>query len=87
MSATITRNDTIVFRIIRVQVTATNAIYRVAARIPGFNTAYLVKPEGDCSFPNRSAALKAAKRRAAALGLKAKILSTATVTTRKTAKR
>jgi hypothetical protein len=43
-------------------------VYRVSAAIPGFGPAYLVKPEGGNTFPNRSAAVKACKRRAATLG-------------------
>ena len=45
--------------------------YRVTARIPGFGPAILRKPEGQSTFPNRSAAMKACRRRAAALGYKA----------------
>lgn len=43
-------------------------VYRVSAAIPGFGPAYLVKPLGDNTFPNRSAAIKACRRRAATLG-------------------
>jgi hypothetical protein len=75
MSTTsVTKTDTILFRIVRIE-TRNGVFYRVTARIPGFSMAYLTKPEGGCNFPNRSAALKAAKRRAAYLGLNAKITS------------
>ena len=62
-----TRPGVIVFRISRYQ-SGQKGFYRVVARIPGFGPAYLVKPEGDCNFPNRSAAIKACKRRAITLG-------------------
>jgi len=61
------RQNVIRFRISRYQTKGTT-FYRVVANIPGFGPAYLVKPEGDCSFPNRSAAIKACKRRALTLG-------------------
>ena len=58
-----------------------NSVYRVQATIPGFGPAYLVKPEGDNNFPNRSAAIKACKRRAASLGYIAVIKDKVTKTT------
>jgi hypothetical protein len=69
------KSNTILFRINRYR-NQNDTAYRVLATIPGFSSAYLVKPEGDCSFPNRSAALKAIRRRAVTLGLNAKIIST-----------
>lgn len=69
-----TKINTILFRIVKIE-TKNGVLYRVTARIPGFSMCYLTKPEGGCYFPNRSAALKAAKRRALYLGLNAKIAS------------
>lgn len=73
------KTNTILFRISRYR-NQTGTFYRVQATIPGFGPAYLVKPEGDYNFPNRSAALKACKRRAATLGFLAKIVTPATAT-------
>lgn len=72
-SSTTTRQNVIRFRISRYQSKGTT-FYRVVATIPGFGPAYLVKPEGDCSFPNRSAAIKACRRRASTLGYEAEIV-------------
>ena len=69
-----TKANTILFRINRYR-NQTGTFYRVQATIPGFGPAYLVKPEGDYNFPNRNAALKACKRRAATLGFLPKIVS------------
>jgi hypothetical protein len=73
-TTTCTKTDTILFRIVRIQTRGT-VFYRATARIPGFGMAYVIKPEGDINFPNRSAALKACKRRAAFLGMNSKITS------------
>jgi hypothetical protein len=76
MSNTSTKSS-LTFTLIRTTV-AGQPVYRVTAVIPGFAPAYLVKPEGNCTFPNRSAAIKAAKRRAASLGYVATIRNTKT---------
>jgi hypothetical protein len=58
-----------------------NPVYRVSTVIPGFGPSYLVKPEGENTFPNRSAAIKAAKRRATTLGYGATIRCSKTAST------
>lgn len=59
-----------------------NPVYRVSAAIPGFGPAYVIKPEGDNTFPNRSAAIKACKRRAATLGYAVAIKTNTSATTK-----
>lgn len=66
-TTTRTNSNSVLFKLITATVDG-NTVYRVQATIPGFSTAYLVKPEGGNTFPNRSAAIKAAKRRAITLG-------------------
>ncbi len=70
--AAIIRNTSLTFTLIKTTVQGLPA-YRVTAIIPGFEPAYLVKPEGGSTFPNRSAAIKACRRRAATLGYGATI--------------
>ena len=76
-----TKNNTILFRISRYRA-GKNSVYRVVAYIPGFSPTYLVKPEGDNNFPNRSAALKACKRRAISLGYVPEIVTGAVTRSR-----
>lgn len=80
-----TKPNTITFRISRYRAGNKN-VYRVIAYIPGFSPTYLVKPEGDNNFPKRSAALKACKRRATALGYTPEIIASTTTSRRATAK-
>jgi hypothetical protein len=61
-------------------------VYRVTAVIPGFEPAYLVKPEGGSIFPNRSAAIKACRRRADSLGYSATIRNSNTTSETKSKK-
>lgn len=67
MSTTAKSNETVLFTINSTTVKG-NRVYRATATIPGFGPATVRKPEGDSNFPNRSAAMKACKRRAEALG-------------------
>lgn len=61
-------------------------VFRVSVVIPGLSAAYLVKPEGGNTFPNRSAAIKAAKRRATMLGYDAVIRTGIVAKTKTTTK-
>lgn len=79
-----TRKTSLTFTLIRTTVQG-QPVYRVTAVIPGFAPAYLVKPEGGSTFPNRSAAVKACRRRAATLGYGATIRNSKTASATKQA--
>lgn len=86
MATTATNKNTLPFTLIRTTANG-QPVYRVSVVIPGLSAAYLVKPEGGNTFPNRSAAIKAAKRRATMLGygavIRTGIVAKTTTTTRK----
>ena len=79
-----TNSNSVIFKLITATIDG-NTVYRVQATIPGFSPAYLVKPEGNDTFPNRSAAIKAAKRRAITLGYTPEITNSTTRRSRQTA--
>jgi len=63
-----------------------NTVYQANATIPGFRTTAVLHAEGGIYFPTRSAALKACKRRALALGYTAEVAPVPTAKTTRATK-
>lgn len=79
--STATRSNEAVLFTLNTSTVKGSRVYRATATIPGFGPATVRKPEGDSTFPNRSAAMKACKRRADALGYTAKFRNSTPATT------
>lgn len=86
MSTVARRDETVLFTINSTTVKGSR-VYRATATIPGFGPATVRKPEGDANFPNRSAAMKACKRRAEALGYTPRFRTLSVTNTTTTSKR
>lgn len=86
MSTVARKDETVLFTLNTAMVNGSR-VYRATATIPGFGPATVRKAEGDANFPNRSAAMKACKRRAEALGYAPRFKTLSITTTRPTSKR